>query len=204
MKKNTRKLVADPVITKDVMRYRKNSLASNLTLLSLVFGCLYFMVLYAQVPYNSTYNPFNGDYYYSYAIALDVIYNLFFLLLTFYCSVQVKNYKRNLFWLHIAIGVIQIVRIFWLPLQGLLYVGSHDAAAISYSTFVWLVVFLAASGALEIAGAVIGFIRSKQVEAFKQKVENGEVDLEAAFKKEDTYVGDVASSQSENGGDNNA
>ena len=78
----------NPVIQKDIMRYKKNKFGANLAILGLAVGCLYFLVLYAQVK--------NNDFYYTWQIAFDVIYNLFFLLFVFLFSEQVKNYKNGL------------------------------------------------------------------------------------------------------------
>ena len=85
----------NPVIKNDIQRYKKNKFGANLALLGLVFGCVYFIVLYAQVK--------NDNYYYNWAIAFDVIYNLVFMLITFLCSEQVKNYNRKLFWLQLIV-----------------------------------------------------------------------------------------------------
>lgn len=165
----TAKKPKNPVIQNDIMRYKKNKTASSLALLGLALGCLYFLVLYAQVK--------NGDIYYTWEIAFDVIYNLFFLLFVFLFSEQVKNYDRKLFPLQIIFGVLQIARIFWLPYKGI------AASAVSAGDFVAMAVFLAASGACIIASAVIGFLRAKSVENFTEKLERGEVDLEGELKK---------------------
>lgn len=172
----------NPVIQNDIMRYKKNKLGANLALLGIVFGCLYFLILYAQVK--------NGDFYYTWEIAFDVIYNLFFLLFVFLFSEQVKNYKRKLFPAQLVIGVLQIARIFWLPLKGITnYFG--EATVITTATFVVMTVCLAVSGACIIASAIIGFIRAKAVEDFSKKIESGEVDLEAELKKEENAGGEV-------------
>jgi uncharacterized membrane protein (UPF0136 family) len=160
-----------PVLDKDVLRYRKNKLSANLALLGLVFGCIYFIVLYAQVK--------NDNYYYTWAIAFDVIYNLFFLLLTFLLSEEVKNYRNKLFPLQMVLGVLQIARIFWLPLTGFI------AGAITVATFLALAIALACSGALIIASGIIGYIRAKSLETFKAQVESGEIDLDAALAEAD-------------------
>lgn len=170
------KQAVNPVIQNDIMRYKKNKLAANLALLGLVFGCLYFVVLYAQVK--------NKNYYYTWAIAVDVIYNLVFLLITFLCSEQVKNYERKLFWLQLVVSVLQIARIFWLPLGGL------TNQAISSGVFTAMLVGLVGSGVLIAASAVIGFIRSKSVEEFNKKVLSGEVCVEQTLKELDEAEGD--------------
>ena len=161
----------NPVISSDILRYKKNKFGANLALMGLAAGCLYFLVLYAQVK--------NGDFYYTWQIAFDVIYNLFFLLAVFLFSEQVKNYDRSLFYVQLCVGALQIARIFWLPLTGIL------AEAISAGVFVAMLIFLALSGVLIICSAVIGFIRSKEVENFNKKVDSGEVDIDKTLKELD-------------------
>lgn len=161
----------NPVIQNDVMRYKKNKAASSLALTGLALGCLYFLVLYSQVK--------NNNFYYTWEIAFDVIYNLFFLLFVFLFSEQVKNYNRKLFPLQVAVGALQIARIFWLPFKGILN------SAVAAGDFVAMTVFLAASGACIIASAAIGFIRAKSVENFSAKLERGEIDLDGELRKEE-------------------
>lgn len=173
------KVPKNPVIQKDILRYKKNKLASLLAIGGLALGCLYFLVLYAQV-YPS--EEFYNFVYYTWEIAIDVVYNLFFLLFVFLFSEQVKNYERKMFPFQLIIGALQIARIFWLPLKGI----NND---IPVSSFVIMVIALAASGACIVASAIIGYIRSKHVEEFNKQLENGEVDLDAELKKEDTNAG---------------
>ena len=174
----------NPVIKDDIQRYKKNKLAANLALLGIVFCCAYFIVLYAQVR--------NGGYYYKWPIAIDVIYNLFFLLFVFLFSEQVKNYNRKLFWLQMVFGVMQVVRIFWLPLAGVAETAYPSLAGVVYSgkvlstgAFMCMVVFLAASAACVILSGVFGFIRSKSLENFNKKLESGELSIEKTLKELD-------------------
>ena len=176
------KTTKNPVIQNDIMRYKKNKLCANLALLGIVFGCLYFLVLYAQVK--------NNNFYYTWEIAFDVIYNLFFLLFVFLFSEQVKNYKKKLFPAQLIVGILQIARIFWLPLKGITNMNG-EVTVINTTTFIMFVVCLALSGACIIASAIIGFIRAKAVEDFAKKVEAGEVDLEGELKEEENAGGGV-------------
>ena len=182
------KSAVNPIIKDDIQRYKKNKLAANLALLGIVFGCLYFMFLYGEVK--------NDNFYYKWPIAVDVIYNLFFLLFVFLFSEQVKGYDRKMFWVQIAFGVMQIVRIFWLPLAGIAETAYIKLAGVklgylgyekvlSTGSFLILAISLACSGACVIASAVIGYIRSKSLENFTQKLENGEVSVEATLKELD-------------------
>lgn len=167
--------VNNPVLEKDIMRYKKNKLAANLALGGLACDCIYFMFFYAWVGGKLAANV--QTFYYNWSIAFDVIYNLFFLLTMFLCSEEVKNYKRKLFVLQLVIGVLQIARIFWLPLTGLI------AGALEIGSFMIQVIALALSGALVIASAVIGYLRSVNLEKFEKSVAAGEVDLDAALKE---------------------
>ncbi len=182
------KATVNPVIRDDIQRYKKNKLGSMLALLGIVFECVYFMFLYAEVA--------NEDFYYKWPIAIDVIYNLFFLLFVFLFSEQVKNYDRRMFWVQIAFGVMQFVRIFWLPLAGITETAYIDLAGIKLSskgykavlsgtTFAILTVGLAGSGVCVIASAIVGYIRSKSLENFNKKLESGEVSVEATLKELD-------------------
>ncbi len=163
---------SNPIISSDIMRYKKNKLGANLALGAIAFDCLSFMFLYSVV---------GTSYYSTWAIAFDVIFNLVFLLITFLLSEQVKNYNSKLVILQIIFGVCQIGRIFWLPLGGLL----TKPAAIDIGKFLVMAISLGASGVLEIASAVIGYIRSKQVAEFNKKVESGEVDIMETVKQLD-------------------
>lgn len=187
-----KKATVNPVIKDDIQRYRKNKLASSLALLGIVFCCAYFIVLYAQVK--------NNNYYYKWPIALDVIYNLVFLLFVFLFSEQVKNYDRKMFWFQMALGAMQIVRIFWLPLAGVtetLYPKlagiSYDGRVLGSGAFISMLVFLALSGACVIASGIIGYIRSKSLESFTKKIESGEISVEATLKELDEAEARTAS-----------
>lgn len=165
------------VVQNDIMRYKKNKLGSSLALLGIAFGCLYFLILYAQVK--------NNNFYYTWEIAFDVIYNLFFLLFVFLFSEQVKNYNKKMFPLQLLVGLLQIARIFWLPLKGITNYNG-DVTVVTPVTFALLTAFLAASGACVIASAIIGFIRARSVEDFTKKVQAGEIDLDDELKDKET------------------
>lgn len=187
----------NPVIQHDILRYRKNKLASSLALLGLALGCLYFLFLYAQAQAHTV--ALNGEFYYKWPIAIDVIYNLFFMLFIFLISEQVKNYNRKLFPLQIILGVMQIVRIFWLPLAGvtetayctIVGIEFPEIAPVSAGWFIAMTVCLAASGACILVSSFIGFFRSRAVEKFNKKLESGEVDLKAELQKEENAGGEV-------------
>ena len=124
----------NPVIQNDIQRYKKNKLGSSLALFGIVFACVYFIFLYAQV-------------------------------------------KNENYWLPLA-GITETA---YVKLADVEYRG----AVLSTGTFAILAVGLAGSGACVIASAVIGFIRSKNLENFQKKIESGEVSVEATLKELD-------------------
>lgn len=165
------KKAMNPVIKSDIMRYKKNKLGSSLALLSIVGNCFYFMFLYAEVK--------NGNFFYNWMIAFDVIYNLFFMLAAFLISEQIKNYNRTLFPLQVILAAAQVGRIFWLPFLGL------RGGIISGGKFTLYLVFLAISAAALLASALIGFFKAVEIESFNKKIESGEIKIEDTLKKLD-------------------
>ncbi len=178
------------IIDKDIMRYKKNNLASNLTLLSLVFECLYFLVMYGQVCGNRTALFSDGETaVYNIQTGVSVVLNLFILLAVFYASVQLKSYNKNYSFVVWAIAIIQIVRIFFYPLQtynDTLY--SNGNQIFGTSTLIFLIVYLILSAICLIAAGIIGYIRTVRLEKFNAAVAKNEVDLEAAYKEETEEV----------------
>ena len=96
----------DQFIKRDRMRYSKDGLSSGLVLTAIVFDVLYFVSIYKSDV---------GSYYYSWMIGASVVYNLLFLLTAFLASQGVKNRKSGYGLTLMVLGIMQIVRIFYLP-----------------------------------------------------------------------------------------
>jgi len=148
-------------IRRDRMRFVKNSLCANLAIIAIVFDVLYFINIYeADVTHTV------GNFYYQYRIGVSIIYNILFLLATFLSSEGIKNYKREYAFALIVLGVLQIVRIFWLPAQAAaaeVTVGSVTTRVMDAAQHVRVIIYLAASGACCIASGVIGLQRCREL-----------------------------------------
>jgi FtsH-binding integral membrane protein len=166
----------NPIIQKDIMRYKKNKLSANLALLGLALSCLYFLLIYGQ------YASAVETYFFKIHLGASVIYNLVFLLAVFYASEGVKNYKTSVCYVLFVVAVLQVARIFYFPLQ------SYNAGAITASTLTLCIVYLAVSAACIAASGAIGLIRSIQHKQFIADIENGKVDIDAALAEEDAEV----------------
>ena len=156
----------EQVIKKDRMRYTKDSLSSNLVLLSIVLDALYFV---------SVYQSDVGSYYYTWVIGASIIYNLLFLLTAFLASEGVKNRKTGYSGLLIFIGVMQIVRIFYLPAKAhsaVVAVNGVEVLAMSDGKYIYALVCLAVSAVCCVSAAVISYINNKALAEHMRSLEN--------------------------------
>ena len=163
-KTQTETLTNIPNVKTDRLRYTKNKLSSNLAILAIVFDVLYFISLYSSDV---------GKYYYTYIIGASVVYNLLFLLCTFLSSEGVKSYKLSYAMLLIGVGIMQIVRIFYIPMQAHateLVVGTDTVLAMGTGQFIRVVIYLSLSAIACIAGGIIGILKTVTLEKYKKEI----------------------------------
>jgi len=149
---------------KDRLRYTKNKLSSTLAMLGIAFDALYFISIYSSDV---------GDYFYNYTIGLSIVYNLLFLLCVFLSSEGVKNYKMGYAIALLAVGAMQIVRIFYIPVKAhatLVEVGTETICAMPDGQFTYVVTCLLASALACIAAGVIGIIKSTVLTNYKKQI----------------------------------
>ena len=148
----------EQMIRRDRMRFKNNKMSANLTLLAILFDVLYFVSIYQSDA---------GTYYYSYMIGISIIYNLVFMLSAFLAEEGVKNYKKNYSIPLVILGVIQIVRIFILPMDAHKTILDVETGTrvMSDKQFTWLLGMLIASAACLVAAAVINIIKCTALEA---------------------------------------
>lgn len=144
----------------DRMRYAKNALSSRLTYLAILFNVLYFVSIYESDV---------GSWYYSISIGASIVYNLVFMLMTFLASEGVKNYKMGYSVLLLAAGVLQVGRIFYLPMQA--YKATVTISRVTYPVMempqlVWVIVCLSLSALCCLTAGVIGVYRSRTLSAY--------------------------------------
>ncbi len=142
----------------DRMRFTKNTQSSRLALLAIVFDVFYFVSIYKT----------NVDFYYNILMGASILYNLVFMLAAFLSSEGVKNYKPGFSYVLGVLGVIQIVRIFILPVKAhatTVTVGGTEILAMSNGQFVRVVIYLVASAVCLCAAAVINMQKSRALSA---------------------------------------
>ena len=151
------------LIKKDRMRFTKNTLSSTLCYIAILFNVLYFASIYSTDV---------GNYYYNIHIGMSVVYNLLFLLFTFLCSEGVKNYSKGYSIFLLAIGAMQIVRIFEIPMKAhntIVSVNKVETQVMNDQQFTTLVVFLIISAVCCIVAGVAGIIKTNTLENYKKE-----------------------------------
>lgn len=167
----------EQMIRRDRMRFKKNKLSANLTLLAIVLDVLYFVNIYQNDA---------GSYYHNWIIGISIVYNLAFLLTAFLSEEGVKNYKKMFSVPLLILGAGQIARIFILPWSAHHYV---DAAAgfpeppMGNGQFIYLVILLIASAACLAAAAVINFFKCNALESHMKMLEGRSAETEALTGK---------------------
>lgn len=156
----------DQLIKKDRMRYTKDTLSSGLVLIAIVLDALYFVSLYQSDV---------GSWYYTWQIGASIIYNLLFLLTAFLASEGVKSRKSGYTGILLGIGIMQIVRIFYLPAKAhaaFVTVGGEDLAVMTDGQYIYVVACLAVSAVCCIVAAVTSYINNKTLAEYMRSVEN--------------------------------
>ena len=151
------------LIQKDRMRFTKNTLSSTLCYIAILFNVLYFANIYSTDI---------GSYYYNIHIGISVVYNLLFLLFTFLCSEGVKNYSKGYSIFLLAIGTMQIVRIFDIPLKAhntIISINKVESPVMDDKQFATLIVFLIISAVCCITAGVAGLIKTITLENYKKE-----------------------------------
>lgn len=151
------------IIKKDRMRFTKNTISSTLCYIAILFNALYFINIYSTDVNN---------YFYTIEIGISVVYNLLFMLFTFLCSEEVKNYSKGFSVFAIIIGALQIVRIFGIPMDAhntLVVINKVEVSVIDDKQFALLVAYLIISSACCIAAGVIGLVKTITLENYKKE-----------------------------------
>ncbi len=151
----------EKTIRLDRMRYTKNTLASTLAVLAILFDVFYFISIYESNV---------GSWYYNILIGASILYNLVFMLAAFLSSEGIKNYKIGYSYAMVVLGILQIVRIFIYPMKAhaaTVTIQEQAVTVMENRQFIFCVIWLLASAACLLSGAVVGMIRSSQLRRYQ-------------------------------------
>lgn len=179
------------ILQDDTLRYRKNKLPANLTLLGLLFNILFFCIAYSITVPSLKNNE--ATWFVTILMGASVILTLVMLLTAFLASEGIKAYKKSYVIVILVLAVIQFARIFVFPL----YVFQHEELTRTYfwirSTTnillgIMMIVWLCASMACFIAAAVLGYLNCKKLEKHLHLVESGAINIEQLIKNAEDEI----------------
>ena len=128
------------------MAYTKDKLPSLFAILAIIANVLFFVSIYRT----------NLSAYYQYTIGLSIITNLLFMLATFLCSEGVKAYNKNFGIAMIALGAVEIGRIFFFPFKGITTIeATTNEPVMAANQFTFTVICLSLAAAFLIAGGIL-------------------------------------------------
>ena len=145
----------EQLIRRDRMRFTKNTLSSGLALLAILANVFYFVSIYKSDV---------GSYYYNILIGASILYNLVFMLVVFLSSEGVKGYKISYAYVLIVIGILQILRIFILPMRAhaaTVTINQQETVVMQTAQFIRVIVYLCISAACCLVAGVVGIQKSR-------------------------------------------
>lgn len=158
-------MTQDNSVKKDRMRYTKDTLSANLLLVAIVADVLYFVNLYQSDV---------GSYFYNWQIGASVVYNLIFLLAVFLSSEGVKNRVNSYLPMMIVAGVMQFVRIFYIPMQAhnsVITIADNQIPVMGDGQFYYMVACLAVSGILILIASVTSYTNNKTLADYMKSLQ---------------------------------
>lgn len=153
-------------VKRDRMLYTKDSFSSTMAILAIVFDCLYFVNIYQSDV---------GSWYYNWVIGASVIYNLLFLLAVFLASESVKNRKKGYSGVLAVIGILQFVRVFYLPAKAhaaTAMVNGVEVVVMENGQYLYVVACLVISGICCLIAAVNSYRNNKTLDDYMKTLEN--------------------------------
>ncbi len=148
----------------DRMRYTKDTLSANLILVAIVLDCLYFVNIYQSDV---------GSYYYTWVSGASVVYNLLFLLTAFLASEGVKSRKTGYTATLLIIGVMQFVRMVYLPARAhaaTVEIGGVTTPVMGGGQYTYVLVCLAISGVCCIVAAITSYLNNKKLADYMKTI----------------------------------
>lgn len=112
----------------DMMHYKPNRVSFWLTLLTIALNIAMFIIIYKTNTSDLAADP---------QLGVDLLINVIFMLLCFLAAEKTKNYDKRWGSISIVLGIIQNLRIFWIPLY---YFLNHGINAGGFAACVVLLV----------------------------------------------------------------
>lgn len=150
----------------DIMRYKNNTSSFWLCILAICLNVAMFLIIYKDK--NCTPDV---------QLGLDLLINILVLLAAFLIAERTKTYNVKGGYFAIGLGVVELLRIFWIPLRYyLVYIESlntETVTGLTTSKFVWCVALLICGAISLISAGLICLQKSKRLTEHLKNIENG-------------------------------
>jgi hypothetical protein len=186
MNKDAVELYSQEEIKTDIMRYKTNGISFWLCMLAIVFNVAMFLIIYTTKSCTSDYE-----------LGIDLLVNVIFLLAVFLTAEKTKAYNKTAGFCAIGLGVVEIIRIFWIPTKyhNMWLVWNEEAKAVTEALtaqgktpeeiatslpilsglnngqFTWCIILLVAACLSLVAAGVVAIIKSNKLSAHLAKLE---------------------------------
>ena len=90
----------------EIMKYQSDKLSYSLCVFGIIFNVIYFVSIYT----NRSIAP-------DAVIGADVLINIIFMMVVFLASEKLKLYEKKWNIYALLLGIVQILRVFWLPMH---------------------------------------------------------------------------------------
>jgi mRNA-degrading endonuclease YafQ of YafQ-DinJ toxin-antitoxin module len=156
----------------DIMRYKNNSASFWFCILAIVCNVAMFLIIYKTT--NCTPNV---------QLGIDLLINVLVLLAAFLIAERTKAYNKNGAYGAIGLGVVEILRIFWIPLfyftKYMEYLKVEDKGSytgiigLDPNGFTWCCILLTAAGVCLIFAGIICLAKGKRLQDHLKNLEGG-------------------------------
>ncbi len=156
----------------DIMRYKNNTASFWLCILAICFNVAMFLIIFKET--NCT--P-------DFQLGIDLLVNICILLAAFLLAEKTKTYDKRGGYYTIALGIIEVLRIFWIPLKYfmnyLTYLGVEDKGSytgvigLSTTEFIWCAVLLSCAALSLIGAGIICLTKGNRLQKHLESLKGG-------------------------------
>ena len=139
----------------EIMHYKLNRGSFILAIFAIICNALMFLHIYGL-------QTCKADLF----LGLDLVVNIVFMLFAFLCAENQKKYDIKAGFISLGLGVLEVVRIFLIPLRYLLKNIADSSTGLPIGDFIYVAVLLSLAGALLICSGLICIRKTKQLKEY--------------------------------------
>lgn len=152
-------------IKNDILRYTTNKLSYWLCILAIVFNVANFLICYKI---NSA--AAATDKIANFLLGLDLLVNVILIIVFFLLAEKTKAYKKEASYVCIGLAVVEVARIFIIPLSYYLAYVETGSYGLDLIGFIWCIVLLILAAASLVGAALINLKKYNTLQDHLKKI----------------------------------